>query len=126
MASLIGIGLDLVDIPRFEQAMARHGQPFLDRLFTAEEQLACEGQPTRLAARFAAKEAVAKAYGTGIGEAMAFREIEVINLPSGAPQIVLHGAARSTAMARHTGHIFVSLTHTATTAAAQIVIMSQD
>lgn len=121
--NIIGIGVDLVEVERLSAASARHGKPFLDRIFTDAEIVACGIRPERLAARFAAKEAVAKAFGTGIGAAMAFRDIEVVNEPSGRPRVVLHGAAAATAAERHVGEIHLSLSHTATHAIAQVVIV---
>ncbi len=123
--NLLGIGLDLVEIDRFRSILERSGEKFLERVFTAGERaycLAAKDPAPSLAARFAAKEAVAKAFGTGIGEAMAMREIEVVRTESGAPEIRLHGTAAATAQARGVTQIWLSLTHTATTAAAQVVI----
>ena len=82
----------------------------------------CGGRAERLAARFAAKEAVAKAFGTGIGRAMAFHEIEVTNQATGQPAIALHGAAAATAAARGSPSIHLSLSHTATYAIAFVVV----
>ncbi len=120
--SIIGIGVDLVEVDRFSAAVDRHGPRFLQRLFTQREIDACGARHERLAARFAAKEAVAKAFGTGIGEAMGFREIEVENDDAGRPRIVLHGTAAATAAARGVAGIHVSLSHTAAHAVAQVVI----
>jgi holo-[acyl-carrier protein] synthase len=122
--NILGIGVDLVEVERITEAIGRHGQPFLRRLFTDREVAACGTRHERLAARFAAKEAVAKAFGTGIGAAMAFPEIEVVNEPSGCPQIVLHGAAAATAAARGVTAIHLSLSHTRSHAIAQVVIVA--
>jgi holo-[acyl-carrier protein] synthase len=75
------------------------------------------------AARFAAKEAVAKAFGTGIGEHAAFREIEVIRSASGAPGIRLHGAAAAFAATQSLGEIFLSLSHTDSHAIAYVIVL---
>lgn len=89
-------GVDLISVRRLEGVMARHGDRFLDRIYTEDEQVICGGDARRLAGRYAAKEAVTKALGTGIGrEGIAFRDIEILCGPYGAPRTVLHGAART-------------------------------
>lgn len=121
-------GIDLVENARLEKAMERGGEAFLRRTFTAEEIAYCQAHRDpvpRYAARFAAKEAVAKAFGTGIGEAAAFREIEVVHDAQGAPQIRLHGAAAATATVQGITSLTVSLTHTEHYAAAMVVIQRQ-
>ena len=95
---VIGLGNDLCNIERIAAAMERRGQRFLDRLFTPGEQARAARRPTQLAAtyakRFAAKEACAKALGTGIRRGVFWRTMEVINLPSGQPSMKLtEGAA---------------------------------
>jgi holo-[acyl-carrier protein] synthase len=111
---MIGVGIDAVDVERFRHSLAR--TPGLaERLFTVEER-AYAGQradPTeRLAARFAAKEAVMKALGVGIG-AFAFHDVEVVVNDDGAPSLVLGGAARALAHGRGVRVWHLSLTHTA-------------
>jgi len=120
--SILGIGVDLVEVDRIAASLDRHNKIFLRRVFTPAEITACAGRPERLAARFAAKEAVAKAFGTGLGAAMTFQEIEVVNEPSGRPHIVLHGAAAATAAARGTTGVHISLSHTASHAIAQALV----
>ena len=114
-----GIGSDLVDVERFRQSLAR--TPGLrDRCFTAEEQGYAEqtADPTeRYAARFAAKEAVMKAMGVGLG-ACQITDIEVVRAESGQPSVRLHGAAVALARERGVTTWHLSLTHTATTAHA--------
>ena len=121
--NILGIGGDLVEVERISEAIGRHGLPFLRRIFTEREIAFCGVRHERLAARFAAKEAVAKAFGTGIGAAMAFPDIEVVNEPSGRPGIVLHGAAAATAAGRGVTGIHLSLSHTRSHAIAQVVIV---
>lgn len=121
--NIVGIGVDLVEVERMAAAVSRHGRPFLDRIFTPEEIAACGPRSERLSARFAAKEAVAKAFGTGIGAAMGFKEIEVVNEVNGRPRVTLHGAAAATATARGVTEIHLSLSHTASHAIAQVVIV---
>ncbi len=98
---ILGIGEDTCDIRRLAKTLERHGDRFLQRCFTEAEQAkaarrkgALEPAST-LAKRFAAKEACAKALGTGIGQGVAFRSIGVVNLPTGQPTLELTGAART-------------------------------
>jgi holo-[acyl-carrier protein] synthase len=94
---IVGIGTDLVDIRRIERAIARHGDRFLFRVFTAtERELAMRrrNSDATFAKRFAAKEACAKALGTGFRNGIFFCDLEVVNLPSGQPTMRLMGAAR--------------------------------
>ena len=93
---ILGIGSDLIDIRRIEQVLARHGDRFIQRLFTAEEQAKASGRAhpaATYAKRFAAKEACAKALGSGINKGVFFRDMGVVNLPSGQPTLRLTGAA---------------------------------
>jgi holo-[acyl-carrier protein] synthase len=93
---ILGIGQDLVDINRVEQVYTRYGARFLNRLFTPVEQkkAASRANPVpTLAKRFAAKEATAKALGTGMAQGVAWRQIGVVNEPGGKPTIQLTGAA---------------------------------
>ena len=118
-------GIDLVENARIATALERGGAAFLRRVFTDAEVAYCQQHRDpvpRFAARFAAKEAVAKAFRTGIGEAATFQEIEVIHEPGGAPLIRLHGAAAATAEAQGITGLSVSLTHTAHYAAAMVVV----
>lgn len=93
---IIGIGSDLVDIRRIEKAIARHGERFIARIFTATEREKAERRAARIdtyAKRFAAKEACAKALGTGFRRGVFFRDLGVVNLPSGRPTMALTGGA---------------------------------
>lgn len=95
---IIGIGSDLVDIRRIEKTLARFGERFLARVFTAEERAKAERRADRAATyakRFAAKEACAKALGTGFRSGVFWRDLGVVNLPSGRPTLVLTGGARA-------------------------------
>ncbi len=121
----MGLGLDLVDIERFATALARHPR-MRERLFTpAEREYAgsfADPAPS-LAARFAAKEAVMKALGVGLG-AFAFPEVEVERHASGQPYLKLHGRASELASGRGIGAWLLSLTHSETTAGAVVVAIS--
>lgn len=93
---ILGIGSDLVDIRRIEKVIARHGERFLGRIFTDVERAKAERRATRIdtyAKRFAAKEACAKALGTGFRKGVFFRDMGVVNLPSGRPTMQLTGGA---------------------------------
>jgi len=93
---ILGIGTDLVDIRRIEQTIARHGDRFINRIYTAAERARAERRANRIdtyAKRFAAKEACAKALGTGFRQGVFFRDMGVVNLPSGKPTMVLTGGA---------------------------------
>jgi holo-[acyl-carrier protein] synthase len=120
--SVVGLGIDLVDVERFAAVLARRPR-LADRLFSAGEQAYAGSfaDPTQsLAARFAAKEAVMKALGVGLG-AFAFRDVEVQRQPSGAPELVLTGRAATLASEREVRSWMISLTHTSSTAAALVV-----
>lgn len=120
MTNVIGVGLDLVDVPRFARTLERR-PALVQRLFTDEERAV--SRPERLAARFAAKEAVLKALGLGLG-AMAFRDIEVASLATGQPTLVLHGRASEIALAKEVRTWHISLTHTEMTAGAVVIAQS--
>ena len=94
---ILGIGTDLCDIRRIEKALGRHGPRFIDRVFTPTERALAERRANRAATyakRFAAKEACAKALGTGFRRGVFFRDMGVVNLPSGKPTLELTGGAR--------------------------------
>jgi holo-[acyl-carrier protein] synthase len=93
---ILGIGSDLVDVRRIEQVIARHGERFLGRIFTDAERAKAEGRANRVetyAKRFAAKEACAKALGTGLRRGVFWRDMGVVNLPGGRPTLRLTGGA---------------------------------
>ena len=93
---ILGIGSDLVDVARIEQVIARHGERFLTRIFTPAERARAERRANRAATyakRFAAKEACAKALGTGLRNGVFWRDMGVVNLPSGRPTLKLAGGA---------------------------------
>lgn len=122
---IIGIGIDLIEVPRFEQAMKRHGERFLDRLFTAGEIAYCQSKARAVehfAARFAAKEAGMKALGTGKSGGICWRDVEVVRLPGQKPQLQFHGEAQKRFDKLGAQRVHVTLTHTAHTAMAQVVI----
>lgn len=123
--SVLGIGVDLVECARLEHSIERFGDRFLNRVFTAGEIEYSKSMkyPARhLAARFAAKEAVSKAFGTGIGKAMGWRDIDVQKKPSGEPFLVLTGGAKELAKQRGVKNASITLSHTDHHAMAMIVL----
>ncbi|ADV13932.1 holo-ACP synthase [Mesorhizobium sp. M7A.F.Ca.US.014.04.1.1] len=95
---IIGIGSDLIDIRRIEKSLERHGQRFVQRIYTDIEQARSDNRRARAASyakRFAAKEACAKALGTGLAQGVFWRDMGVVNLPSGAPTMALTGGAQA-------------------------------
>lgn len=112
---IIGLGTDLVDIARIRDVYARHQQRFLERTYTSDEQAYCQSArdpAERLAARWAAKEAVMKVLGTGWTNGIRFVDIEVKRNDLGAPSVVLHHAAADQARALGIAHWHLSLSHT--------------
>lgn len=107
---MLTVGVDLVEIERIAEVVQRHGDRFIERVFTATECAECAGRVEALAARWAAKEAVAKALGTGIGD-IQWREVEVWCDQRGKPHIRLHGAAQQRASALGIAELAVSLAH---------------
>jgi holo-[acyl-carrier protein] synthase len=113
--NLITTGVDLVHIPRVEAALKRHGQRFVARVFTPREVTASHGFPHELAARFAAKEAVAKALGVGMRVmspfGVKFHEVETLRDPLGKPVVVLSGRAAARAKELGLAEWAISLGH---------------
>nr|MBN1228618.1 holo-ACP synthase [Anaerolineae bacterium] len=117
---MLRTGVDMIEIVRIRQAVERHGGQFFERVFTAGERQHCGQRPAAFAARFAAKEAVAKALGTGIGD-IRWVDIEITNDPQGKPELVLHGAAAQRAELLGLTDWALSLTHTQEHALAFVV-----
>lgn len=113
-------GVDLVEIARIRDAIERHGERFVSRVFTNNEQRDSGGRAASLAARFAAKEAVAKALGCGIG-AVSWLEIEIISGENRIPQLYLHGEAQKLAQILELSNWSVTLSHTEHQAIAFVV-----
>ena len=124
---IVGLGVDITEVDRIEAAIARHGRPFLQRLFTPSEIAYCEKHRhsgERFAGRFAAKEAAMKALGTGWTQGVRWLDIEVVREPSGKPTLKLFGATRSIADRLGVKHIAVTITHDGNTALAQVIFES--
>jgi len=121
----IAHGIDLVEVSRIAAMVDRHGDRFLERVFTpGERAYALESRKRgeeRLAARFAAKEAVLKALGTGWRSGIAWTDVEVVSLPSGAPELRLSGRAAEIARERGIERWLLSLSHTSVAAIASAI-----
>jgi holo-[acyl-carrier protein] synthase len=89
----VAVGIDIIEVGRVRKVFEKHGERFLNRVFTPNEVRQCRGKVSRLAGRFAAKEAISKALGTGL-HGVAWREMEVVQLRSGRPTVTLHGNAK--------------------------------
>lgn len=114
---IIGLGIDIVDIPRFRRTLEKEkrGRRFIDRIFLPSEQKYCRAKPNpwiHFAGRFAAKEAVAKAFGTGIGREIGWLDMEIISLASKAPVVKLNRRAAMLARRYGAKNILVSISHT--------------
>jgi holo-[acyl-carrier protein] synthase len=123
--SLLGIGVDLVECARIQHSLDRFGDRFLHRVFTEGEiaySMSMKFPARHLAARFAAKEAVSKAFGTGIGKAMGWRDIDVRKKPSGEPFLVFSGGAEELAKRRGLTSALITLSHAEHHAVAMIVL----
>lgn len=106
-----GLGNDIIEVNRIEEVLERHGQKFLDKLFTPKEQAYCaqyRDHARRLAGRFAAKEAIVKALGTGFSPHVAWRDIEILNDREGKPYVIL-----SQRVKEHFNHprLYISISH---------------
>lgn len=121
---IVAHGIDMVDCARLEQMLDRHGQRFLDRVFTPAERDYCLGKRRRvehLAGRFAAKEAVLKVLGTGWRDGITWTDIEIRNHPSGQPHVHLAGRCRQIADQLGLARVLVSISHIGTHAIASAV-----
>lgn len=125
---VVGIGVDLVEVERVRNSIERWGERFTHRVFTAAERAYCERRPDAFrsyAARFAAKEAVSKAFGTGIGEHLNWLDIEICSHPdSMAPTVQLSESAGEWSRARGVSKVLVSLSHTRDNAVAHVVLLA--
>lgn len=122
-----GMGIDIVDIPRFRKIIAIRGNRFIDRIFLPSEQKYCGAKPNpwiHYAGRFAAKEAIAKAFGTGIGKEIAWLDIEIISSDSKAPIVKLSRHAKQLVRRRRTQNILISISHTHAYTAAVALLVS--
>ncbi|MFZ0136424.1 MAG: holo-[acyl-carrier-protein] synthase [Candidatus Sulfotelmatobacter sp.] len=122
---IIGTGIDIAEVPRIRQSIARFGDRFLQRVYTEGEIRYCDSKANRAeryAARFAAKEAAMKALGTGWSHGVRWRDCEVTRLAGGRPTISFHGKAGEIATRLGVKHAALSLSHTAEQAIAQVIL----
>lgn len=125
---IVAHGIDLVDCPRIEQMIDRHGERFINRVFTKAEQAYAEANRNKvekLAGRFAAKEAVLKLMGTGWRGKIAWTDIEVKNNEMGRPEVTLAGQVKEIAERLGVEYISISITHTANFAIASAVALAE-
>jgi len=124
---IVGTGIDITEVPRIAESIARFGDRFLQRIYTEGEIRYCESKANRTeryAARFAAKEAAMKALGTGWNHGVRWRDVEVSRLPGGRPTLVFHGKAAEFAAKLGAVRVALSLTHTREEALAQVILES--
>ncbi|MBI2680130.1 MAG: holo-[acyl-carrier-protein] synthase [Candidatus Solibacter usitatus] len=122
---ILGTGIDIAEVDRIRGAIDRHGQRFLDRVYTPGEIAYVERKANRFeryAGRFAAKEAGMKAIGTGWKRGVRWRDFEVANLPSGKPTLKLHGEAARVAASLGVKAVSLSITHTAELGMAHVIL----
>ena len=125
--NIAGTGLDIVETGRIRQSLEQFGDRFLNRCFLPGEIAYCQGMKLpelHFAARFAAKEAISKAFGTGIGHELGWRDMEICRRASGEPYVVLHGKGAALAQARGVTGVLVSLSHCRDYAAASAVAVT--
>ncbi len=124
---IVGTGVDIVETPRIQQALERHGERFSRRLYTPREIAYCEkfqNKAERYAARFAAKEAAFKALGTGWREGVRWLDVEVTHQPSGKPELLLSGRAQQVARELRVTRTIVSISHADRYVVAQVIFES--
>ena len=124
---IVGTGIDIAEVPRIAQALARHGERFLHRVFTEGEIRYCDSKANRVeryAARFAAKEAAMKALGTGWSHGVRWRDIEVVRPKGQRPTIQFHGQAAMFAEKLGAKNVALSITHTREQALAHVILES--
>lgn len=119
---MLAVGVDMIEIARIERGLARHGDRFLYRFFTEQEIAYCNGRIPSLAGRFAVKEAVGKALGTGIGD-IRWTDVEVVCDGRGKPELRLHNQASALAAGKGWTQWDISLSHTDTHAVGFVVAM---
>jgi holo-[acyl-carrier protein] synthase len=123
---ILGTGVDIVETGRIQESVEKFSDRFLNRCFWPAEVAYCQSMKfpaLHLAARFAAKEAISKAFGTGIGRQLGWKDMEIGKRDSGEPFVVLHDKGVALAQSRGVTEIFVSLSHCKEYAAAQAVIV---
>ncbi|HUK84122.1 MAG TPA: holo-ACP synthase [Verrucomicrobiae bacterium] len=126
--TILGTGVDIIETARIQDSLDKFGERFLKRCFWPDEVAYCLSMKfpaLHFAARFAAKEAISKAFGTGIGKELGWRDMEIRRRDSGEPFVALHDKGEDLARARGVAEIFVSLSHCREYAAAHAVIVGR-
>jgi holo-[acyl-carrier protein] synthase len=124
---ILGVGIDLIEVCRIERTVEKFGERFLQRILLPAEIEYCRRHAKpgpHIAARFAAKEAIAKAFGTGIGGELSWRSMEIAHHPTGEPYVILHGQGHHLFAQRKAHSLRVSLSHTAAYATAIAILQS--
>jgi len=122
---ILGIGIDIIETARIASSFEKFGERFMQRLLLPDEIAYClshKNPAPFIAARFAAKEAISKAFGTGIGAQLGWRDMEIRRKKSGEPFVVLHGKGKKLFKSRRAKRLLISLSHTQTYAAATAVL----
>jgi holo-[acyl-carrier protein] synthase len=122
---ILGVGIDIIEVARVQGSLERFGDRFLNRLLLPDEIAYCRGNKTPapfVAVRFAAKEAISKAFGTGIGAQLGWHDLEIRRKESGEPFVVLHGGGAKLFEARVAQRLLISLSHTQNYATAVAIL----
>lgn len=122
---ILGIGIDIIEVARIAASYEKFGERFVNRILLPDEIAYCRSHKNPapfLAARFAAKEAISKAFGTGIGAALGWQDMEIRRKDSGEPFVVLHGKGEELFKSRKAKRLLVSLSHTQNYAAVTAVL----
>jgi holo-[acyl-carrier protein] synthase len=122
---ILGTGIDIIEVKRIASSYEKFGERFVNRILLPDEIAYCllhKNPAPFLAARFSAKEAISKAFGTGIGAALGWQDMEIRRKESGEPFVVLHGKGEQLFAARGAKRLLISLSHTANYAAAMAIL----
>jgi len=124
--NVVGVGIDQIEVQRVQESMDRHGSHFLDKIFTGKEQEYCGDKANaglHYAARFAAKEAVSKALGTGFGKEFGWLDAEILNGETGEPKMLFSPKARELLSQKGASRALVSLTHLESVASSIVLLL---
>ena len=122
---ILGVGIDIIDVARIAASLEKFGHRFGERILSREESAYCLSHVNPapfVAARFAAKEAISKAFGTGIGRHLGWQDMEIAHRESGEPYVILHGKGKKLFEARKAKNLFVSISHTQQYAAVVAIL----
>jgi holo-[acyl-carrier protein] synthase len=122
---ILGTGIDIIEVTRIAASYEKFGERFVNRILLPDEIAYCRSHKNPapfLAARFAAKEAISKAFGTGIGAQLGWQDMEIRRKESGEPYVVMHGKGEELFAARNAKRLLISLSHTANYAAATAIL----